>query len=152
MIEFFKVNEKKLSTLLIHKSYSFHLAFFAHCNTKIVCPNNLGPNQKWHFTTDILSVTSNHQTTNLVFLNFFHEFFSISAVEKEKKLFIGPKLKKKLFCLLFQLLKLEKIGGKNWLFSGLMSRTRYEFYFLTHFKTFWFIQKKLDQSKKVLGL
>ena len=36
-------------------------------------------------------VTSNHQTTNFVFHNFFHEFFSASAVEKENKLFIGPK-------------------------------------------------------------
>ena len=36
-------------------------------------------------------VTANQQTTNLVFLNFFHEIFS---VEKENKLFIGPKLRK----------------------------------------------------------
>jgi hypothetical protein len=40
-------------------------------------------------------VTSNHKTTNLVFPNFFHEFFSALAVEKENELFIGPKLKKK---------------------------------------------------------
>ena len=39
----------------------------------------------------ILFMTSNHQTTNLVFTNFFHEFFSVLAVKKENKLFIAPK-------------------------------------------------------------
>jgi hypothetical protein len=65
-------------------------------------------------------VTSNHKTTNLVFPNFFHEFFSALSVEKENELFIGPKLKKKLFwtnkksvCFLFQLLKLRENGGKK---------------------------------------
>ena len=43
----------------------------------------------------ILFVTSNHQTTNIVFPNFFPEFFSASAVEEENKLFIGPKQRKK---------------------------------------------------------
>ena len=41
--------------------------------------------------TYILFVTSNHQTTNFVFPNFFHECFSVLAVEKENKLFIGSK-------------------------------------------------------------
>ena len=36
-------------------------------------------------------MTSIHQTTNFVFPNFFHEFFSVLAVEKENKIFIGPK-------------------------------------------------------------
>ena len=45
----------------------------------------------------ILFVTSNHQTTNLVFPNYFQEFFSVWTVEKENKLFIGPKLRKNLF-------------------------------------------------------
>jgi hypothetical protein len=40
--------------------------------------------------TIILFVTSNHQATNLVFPNFFHEFFSAWAVEKENKLLIDP--------------------------------------------------------------
>ena len=31
-----------------------------------------------------------HQTTNFVFPKFFHEFFIVSAVEREKKLFVGP--------------------------------------------------------------
>ena len=44
-----------------------------------------------HRRFNILFVTSNHQTTNLVFPNFFHEFFSVLAVEKENKFFIGPK-------------------------------------------------------------
>jgi hypothetical protein len=44
-----------------------------------------------------LFVTSNHQTTNLVFPNFFNEFFSVWSVEEENKLFIGPKLRKNLF-------------------------------------------------------
>ena len=44
-----------------------------------------------------LFVTSIHQTTNLDFPNFFYEFFSVTAVEKEDKLFIGPKLKKTCF-------------------------------------------------------
>ena len=40
----------------------------------------------------ILFVTSIHQTTNHVFPNFFHEFFSVLAVERENKLlFIGQK-------------------------------------------------------------
>ena len=74
LIEFFKVNRKKLSTLLFHKGYSFHLAFFAHCNTKIVCPNNLGPNRKWLFTTNILR----HQTTKqpILFSPIFSTKFS----------------------------------------------------------------------------
>ena len=46
--------------------------------------------------TFILFVTSIHQTTNSVFPNFFHEFFSVWPDEKENKLFIGPKLKKKI--------------------------------------------------------
>ena len=45
--------------------------------------------------TNILFVTSNRQTTNLVFPNFFHEFFSVWEDEKENKLFIGPKMRKK---------------------------------------------------------
>ena len=36
-------------------------------------------------------MTSNHQTTNIVSPNFFPEIFSVLAVEKENKLFIGPK-------------------------------------------------------------
>ena len=49
-----------------------------------------------------------HQTTNLAFPNYFHEFLSVW----ENKHFIGPKLR--------------KVHGKqNWLLSGLMSRTRY---------------------------
>ena len=35
---------------------------------------------------------SNHLTTNLVFLNFFYEFFSVLVVEKENKLFYWTKL------------------------------------------------------------
>ena len=60
-----------------------------------------------------------HQTTNLVFPNFFHLFFSALAVEKENKLFIVPKqvffsvLDQWKVCFLFQLLKLRKIHGKN---------------------------------------
>ena len=62
---------------------------------------------------NILFVTPNHQTTNLVSPNFFLEFFSDLSVEKE----------------LFKLVKLRKFRGKNlgkqnWLFGGLMSRTR----------------------------
>ena len=40
-------------------------------------------------------MTSNHQTTNLVFPNFFPKFSSLLKVEKENKLFVGPKLRKK---------------------------------------------------------
>ena len=39
----------------------------------------------------ITFVTSNHQTTNLVFPNFFHEFFSVLVVEEINKLFIAQK-------------------------------------------------------------
>ena len=43
-------------------------------------------------------VTSNLQTTNLGFPNFFHDFFSVLAVEKEKRqLLIGQKIRKKTF-------------------------------------------------------
>ena len=85
------------------------------------------------FFACILFVTSNHQTTNLVFPNFFLEFFSVWGDEKENKLFIGPKLRKKLFGTnLFQLLKLRKNRGKNWgkqysWFGGLMSWTIHSF-------------------------
>ena len=74
----------------------------------------------------ILFVTSNHRTTNLVSPDFFPEFFSVWAVEKESKVFIGPKQ----VSFLFHLLKLRKNCGKNcgkqysW-FGGLMSRTRH---------------------------
>ena len=37
-------------------------------------------------TIFIMFLTSNHQTTNLVFPIFFQEFFSALAVEKENKL------------------------------------------------------------------
>ena len=71
------------------------------------------------------------------FPQFFPRIFVSWAVEKENKLYIGHKTdKKKLFWtktrffILFQLLKLRKIHGKNWgkqnwFFGGLMSRTRY---------------------------
>ena len=61
-----------------------------------------------------LFVTSNHQTTS-----FFPLFFLRLAVEKENKLFIGPKLREKNCfrpingCFLFQLLQLRKIRGKK---------------------------------------
>ena len=42
----------------------------------------------WHQST---------KTTNLVFHNFSPEIFSVLAVKKENKLFIGPKLDKNLF-------------------------------------------------------
>ena len=48
----------------------------------------------------IFFVTSNHQTTNFVFPNVFHEFFSVLAVEKENKLFYG--LKQNFFFLSFE--------------------------------------------------
>jgi hypothetical protein len=35
-------------------------------------------------------MTSIHQTTNLVFPNFFHKFFSVLAVEKEKEKLLVP--------------------------------------------------------------
>ena len=100
----------------------------------------------WHFEStffnvvmNILFVTSNHQTTNLVFPNYFNKFFSVWAVEKENKLFIGAKLRKKTcfgpiwkVCFLFQLLKLRK---KTWpenirenKIGGLMPWTRSSFH------------------------
>jgi hypothetical protein len=53
-------------------------------------------------------------TSNQFSPNFFREFFSVLAVEKENKLFIGPKLRKTCFGpnFFFQLLKLRKICGK----------------------------------------
>ena len=51
----------------------------------------------WWAAHNILFMTSNHQTTNFVFHNFFREFFSVWPDEKENKLFIGPKLRKKTF-------------------------------------------------------
>jgi hypothetical protein len=60
-------------------------------------------------------VTSNPQTMNLVFPNFFHDIFSVEQLKK--KLFIGPKLRKKnLFwtnkkiVIFFNCLNREKIG------------------------------------------
>ena len=65
----------------------------------------------------ILFVTSNHQTTNLVFPNFFPWIFLSLSSWKRKQVFS-------------QTSKLRKIRGKNWrkldwFFGGLMSRTRY---------------------------
>ena len=56
---------------------------------------------------NILFVTTNHQTTDLVSPNFFLEFFSVLSVEKELRKFRG-----------------KNLGKQNWLFGGLMSRTR----------------------------
>jgi c-di-AMP phosphodiesterase-like protein len=42
--------------------------------------------KSWIFYFYVMFVTSNHQTTN-----FFHKFFSVLAVEKEKKLFYWSK-------------------------------------------------------------
>ena len=91
------------------------------------------PNQELY----ILFVTTNHQTTNLVFSVFFHEFISVWTVEKEnkpaihwskteKKNCFGPI--KRLFS--FSMAKTEKNSWKKLgitlrLFGGLMSRTRY---------------------------
>ena len=80
-----------------------------------------------HIAT-ILLVTSNHQTTNLVFPN----FFSALVVEKENKLFFGPKQvfsqfwTNEEFVLFFNGSNWEKIGENKigGLFGGLMSRTR----------------------------
>ena len=94
-------------------------------------------------TTFILFVTSIHQTKNIVFPIFFHEFFSVWPDEKENELFIGPKLRKKICygpvksLFLFQLLKLRKFRGKNWgkqdsWFGGFMSRTRYVLHFFSN--------------------
>ena len=76
-------------------------------------------------------MTSNLQTTNLV----FPKFFSVWAVEKETKLFIDPKLRQNLFWtnkneFSFSTANTEKNSWKNWgnqdyLFGGLISRTRY---------------------------
>ena len=55
----------------------------------------------------ILFMTSNHHTTNFVFPNFFHEFFSVLP-------FFFKVLDQWKVCFLFQLLKLRKILGKNW--------------------------------------
>jgi hypothetical protein len=64
-------------------------------------------------------VTSNHQTTNLDFPNFFHEFFSVLAVEKENKFF---QLLKQFFSqfwandrfVFFSTAQTENFEGKNW--------------------------------------
>ena len=60
---------------------------FGNRNTKSL--QNLGSNLANTIIT--LFVTAIHKTTNVVFPNFFYEFFSAWAVEKDNKLFIGPK-------------------------------------------------------------
>ena len=47
--------------------------------------------KSWFASSNILFVISIHQTTNFVSPNFFYEFFSVWAVEKDNTLFIGPK-------------------------------------------------------------
>ena len=59
----------------------------------------------------ILFVTSNHQTTNLVFSNFFHAFFLSSEEIRKKMNFSTAQAEKNLW---------KKLGK-----TGLMSRTRY---------------------------
>ena len=39
----------------------------------------------------ILFMTSTHQTTNFVYPDFLHKIFSVWAIEKDNKHFIGPK-------------------------------------------------------------
>jgi hypothetical protein len=68
-------------------------------------------------------VTSNHQTTNLVFPKFFYQFFSVSVVKKENKLFIGTKPRKTCFgpiksLFSFSTAQAEKNWGKqDWWFD-----------------------------------
>ena len=69
---------------------------------------------------DLLFKASIHQTTNLFFPIFFHQFFWVLAVEKDNKLFIGPKqiffsqfwTNESLFS--FSTAQLRKFYGKNW--------------------------------------
>ena len=65
-----------------------HPCFSAKTSTTFQRWNDFFKHQQF---TNILFVTSNHQTSNLDFPNFFLEFFSVIAVETENKLFIGPK-------------------------------------------------------------
>ena len=99
-----------------------------------------------HNESYISFVTSNHQTTNLVFPNFSQPW----AVEK---LCIGPKqfffsiLDQWKIYLLFILLKLRKNCEKNWgkqgsWFGGLMSRTWYFLFIFFYFKTSYQLIKK----------
>ena len=64
-------------------------------------------------------LTSNHQTTNLVFPKFFHKCFSVLSSWRREQAFHWYKNEKKPFCtnkkfFLFQLLKLRKMYGNNW--------------------------------------
>ena len=89
--------------------------------------------RKFVWNTDL---TSNHQTTNLVFPNFFNEFFSTWAVEKENKLLVQNSfflsVLDQYFCFLFRPFKLRKksclkLGiARLVVWHYLMSRTRYK--------------------------
>ena len=86
-----------------------------------------------HFQYNILFVTSNHQTTNLVFSNFFHEIFSVLGDEKENKFFIGPKLRKNTLFWIKSLFSFSTAQAEktSWMkqdswFGGWMLQTRYK--------------------------
>ena len=93
-----------------------------------------------------LFVTSNHQTTNLVFPNFFHEFFSVFAVEKITFywfktgcfLSVGPMKK------LFQLIKLRTNCGNNWVlwWFDVMNKIQNKLLY-QHFYVYFDINQKL---------
>ena len=87
--------------------------------------------KSWFASSNILFVISIHQTTNFVSPNFFYEFFSVWAVEKDTKLFIGQKnifsqfWNQRKFCFLFQLLNwenfVEKIKYYNEFFANILN-------------------------------
>ena len=97
---------KKIRILLLKSSGSF--------------TNSITTNP-WIFSTKMNKqfVTSNHQTTNLVFPIFFYEIFSVEQLKKITNFLLVQNsffsvLDQWKVCYLFQLLKLRKIRGKNW--------------------------------------
>ena len=74
-------------------------------------------------------MTSINQTTNFVSPNFFHEFFVVWAVEKDNKLFIGPKH------FFFSVLDQRKV---NFLFQLLNWEVSWKKLVKTRFVVWWF--------------
>ena len=94
-------------------------------------------------------VTSNQQTNNLVFPNFFSRIFFSWAVEKENEHFMGLKLRENLFwtnksLLSFSTAQTEISLWKNWLFVKLIPRKN------SSYKIFYWWEKKFEFSYSFL--
>ena len=109
-----------------HLIFSYILRKLKHWPEKQVKLANKLHN--YHIVRDIKP--PNHQSTNFVFPNFFHEFSPSLQLKKNKNFSLVQNWEKTCFWPIKSLFSFstaqseKKWGKQNWLFGGLMSRTR----------------------------